>query len=284
MGGLTDILTWERRHWLLPIAFAAFFLASACGSEKKPVAAQFQFSPAAVTGTAALAAKGERLSAVLGCKGCHDTNLTGGEWINEPAFAILYSNNLTHSVQRLSDLQLETILRTGKRPDGRDVYEMPSEAFAPLSAPDMKALLAYLRTLKPAGHEWPAMKLGPEGRAELANGKFKPTASWVEEEKGKAPVDLGPELGRGRYLSHLACGECHTPTLAGKDEPFRPDLMVVSAYSRAEFEELMRKGVAKGGRELPLMSSVARGRFAPLAPDEVDAIYAYLSARAAQPQ
>jgi cytochrome c553 len=266
-----------RESWLTTLS--CVFLV-ACGKAPSDEPA---FSPNDVSAPATLVAKGERLSHVLGCRGCHGKDLAGKEWIDEPQFAVLYSSNLTHSVRRFDNAEIETILRTGVSPGGEDLWEMPSEAFAPLSDADMQAVLAYLRTLKPTGQDWPSLKLGPEGREEIAAGKFKPTKQWVQEEKGKAPIDLGAKHARGRYLSQLACGECHTPTLDGKDEPFRPNLTVVSAYNRADFESLMRKGVALGGRELPLMSGVARGRFSKLTADEVDAIYAYLSARAGQP-
>ena len=55
---------------------------------------------------------------------------------------------------------------------------------------------------------------------------------------------------------------------------------MVSAYSKADFMTLMITGKATGNRELPLMSSVARGRFAKLTPAEREAIYAYLVALA----
>lgn len=263
-----------RRSYLLAIAC---MMMVACG---KPAANQPMFSPEGMSTPAALIAKGKRLSYVLGCAGCHGEDLTGKEWINEPGFAVLYTSNLTHSVQRFSDADIENIVRIGMRPGGKDLWEMPSEAFAPLAAADMKALLAYLRTLKPRGKDWPAMQLGPEGKAEIKAGSLKPTATWVREEKGRVPVDLGPKHTRGRYLSQLACGECHTPTLKGNDEPFRPDLTIVSAYERGDFEALMRNGVGLGGRELPMMSGVARKRFSKLTSDEVDAIYNYLSERA----
>jgi hypothetical protein len=63
-----------------------------------------------------------------------------------------------------------------------------------------------------------------------------------------------------------------------------PDLNVVGAYSRADFRRLMRTGVATGGRQVGLMSEVARGRYAHFTDAEVDAIYDYLAARAARPQ
>lgn len=60
-----------------------------------------------------------------------------------------------------------------------------------------------------------------------------------------------------------------------------PDLIVVGAYTRAEFERLIMTGVPVGGRKLnPMMSGVAKTRFARLTPHERDALYAYLKARA----
>ncbi len=40
----------------------------------------------------------------------------------------------------------------------------------------------------------------------------------------------------------------------------------------------MREGVALGGRELRLMSRVARGRFSAFTEQELDALFAYLQA------
>ena len=45
----------------------------------------------------------------------------------------------------------------------------------------------------------------------------------------------------------------------------------------------MRTGNALGDRELPMMSGVARGRFAHLSDDEVRDLYAFLSERVARP-
>ena len=63
-----------------------------------------------------------------------------------------------------------------------------------------------------------------------------------------------------------------------------PDLIVVSAYSRDEFEKLMVQGVPNGPRKLNLMAAVAKGRFSQMTKAERDALYAYLKARAEQPQ
>ena len=90
-------------------------------------------------------AHGERLTWVLGCRGCHGTGLQGER------FYELYASNLTTDLPRYSDAQLERLMRDGLHPTGREVWAMPSELFQHLSGPDMTALIAYLRTIEPAG-------------------------------------------------------------------------------------------------------------------------------------
>ncbi len=46
----------------------------------------------------------------------------------------------------------------------------------------------------------------------------------------------------------------------------------------------MRDGIAVGGRELPMMSEIARVRFSQFQDDEVRALYDFLSARARDPR
>jgi hypothetical protein len=59
-------------------------------------------------------------------------------------------------------------------------------------------------------------------------------------------------------------------------------LVAAGAYTREQFETLMTKGIAAGGRKLkdPLMGEVARERFTHFTPHERDELYAYLKARA----
>lgn len=49
-----------------------------------------------------------------------------------------------------------------------------------------------------------------------------------------------------------------------------------ASYSPEEFAEFLRTGTAKGGRELPMMSGVARGRLKHLREEEMVSLHAYL--------
>jgi mono/diheme cytochrome c family protein len=229
-------------------------------------------------------AHGQRISHVLGCQGCHGEQLDGQLWDNDPkGYGVMWASNLTRSIPAMTDAQLRSLLTTGVHPRRRDLWVMPSELFQHLSANDLDALIAYLRTLPPRGKPSPDPVLGPRAIAEAKSGQVKPATALVEETERVGPADLGPDHMLGRYIARLTCAECHGPQLKGR-EGDTPNLIVASGYTRPEFEQLITKGVPTGGRKLkPLMQSVAKGRYSKLTTDERDALYRYLKALAAQP-
>ena len=56
----------------------------------------------------------------------------------------------------------------------------------------------------------------------------------------------------------------------------------MAAYSPEAFAELMRTGVALGGRKLGVMGAKARNNLSHLTEAEIAALYSYLHAQAAQ--
>jgi len=237
------------------------------------------FGGALVTDASDKIAHGKRIADVLGCTGCHGAGLQGKR------FYELYASNLTRDLHDYSDAELIRLLREGVRPDRRDVWGMPSEIFQHLSEPDLAALVAYARSLPPAGPPTqPPLPFEPETRKLIAEGKIKPAAEFVRETRSLGPVDLGPRHALGRYITRVSCAECHGPELKGNPGD-TPDLIVAGAYSRDEFERLMTDGIGKDNRKLkPLMAAVAKERFARMTRRERDALYVYLKARAEQPQ
>jgi len=256
-------------------------LAGACQQQKKAEqppakAPEITFDGAQVTNAAARIAHGERLSWTLGCRGCHREKMEGGQFYER------YASNLTRELPKYSDAEIEKLLRTGVPRDGRVLYGMPSEIFQHLSDADMKALIAELRTLKPGGKPTqPPKPWTKEAKELMAKGEIKPATVFVSERKHIYPADLGPGRKLGRYITSVTCAECHGAELKGQDK-FTPDLVAAGAYSRAEFETLMTKGIAANGRKLkdPLMGEVARERFSHFTAHERDELYAYLKTRA----
>ena len=227
---------------------------------------------------------GERLTFVLGCNGCHGRNLQGQPWEEDADLAISFSSNLTRALPAYSDAALVRAVRAGVRADGTALWSMPSEIFTELDPADLAAVIAYLRTFRPAGIVHPRIVFGPRGRREVAAGNYQPASTLVLARRGQGPVRFDAAHDQARYITRATCGECHGVTLTGDTWPDAPrsppDLNVAGAYTRADFHRLLRTGVAAGGRQVGLMSQVARNRFSHLTDAEVDAIYDYLAARA----
>jgi cytochrome c553 len=267
-------------------ALAVTLLLGACGRNTSPSQAQ----PAAIRFEAAAAPTpaqhGRRLARVLGCEGCHGADMQGRPWDEDADFAISFTSNLTRALPAYTDAQIERAMREGVRADGSEVWGMPSEIFTHLDAADMAALIAYLRTLRPAGSAHPRIVFGPGARREIAAGTFKPAPQLAREGRAVRPAALDGRHELARYMTRTTCGECHGLALTGHGTPpgRTPDLNVAGTYTRDQFRHLMRTGQPPGGRRLRLMGEVARGRFAHLTGREVDAIYDYLAARARQAQ
>src|SRR3954471_4560916 len=248
-----------------------------------PAPPQFERAVDGATGRSALVAHGARLATVLGGNGCHGADLAGHVWSDDPREAILFTSNLTRALPGYSDAELERTIRFGARPDRSPLWEMPSQIFTHLSAPDMAALIAWLRTMPPAGQAHPRIVIGPQGRELIARGEIEPAPKMVRDNLRVWPARVDGRHDWARYMIRATCAECHGLTLTGHhDDPAHspPDLVVAGGYSRAEFRHLMRTGEPTGGRRLGLMAQVARSRFAHFTDREVDAIYDYLKARA----
>jgi mono/diheme cytochrome c family protein len=271
-----------RRHLSLFLCLVA----AACGSPQR--ANVVAFDGAEGDGTPAQrVARGHRLATVLGCTDCHGPNLQGAQF--EPQmkqYGPIYASNLSRLVPGYSDAQIDAIVRRGTHPTRGSVWVMPSHIFQHLSAADLAAVIAFLRSVPPTGQPTPPPQFSALDRREIAAGKYKPEAKFVRETAAKRAPDLGPAHALGRYIAEVTCAECHRSTLTG--EPGHPpgsppDLVVAGAYSRDEFERLITQGVATGNRTLnPMMAGVATGRFSQLTSHERDALYAYLRARAEQ--
>lgn len=254
----------------------AFLGLAACSETAAPPTA---VSPQFERVSADVVEHGRRVSAVLGCTGCHGADLLGEDW-GDPAFGVLWTSNLTRAVPGYTDGQLEAAISGGVRPDGSALWGMPSHLFNRLSEDDMSAIIAFLRSRPPAGPIHPRPSFGVEGKAEIAAGTFKSAPTEIADADMTLPPDMGNDFALGRYLVRATCAECHGLDLRGgtphPGATARPDLRMVTAYDAAQFDRLLRTGVAIGDREVGLMSEVSRGRFSHFTEQELQAVHAYL--------
>jgi mono/diheme cytochrome c family protein len=233
--------------------------------------------------TAAQLADAPRQARVLGCLSCHGEGLKGKLMFDAPGFAKVFAPNITEVAATASDQQLAAGIRQGVGHDGRGLYIMPSAMFSRLEDRQTAALVAWIRTLPRAEGQRKGLSAGPIGRVLLVLGKFRPVPEMVAEYRTQAPLALGPQFEPARHLAATACSECHGPALsggtAGPDDK-APDLRIVAAYDPTHFRALLRTGRPPSGRDLGLMTIVAKNDFSHLTDAEIDALYAYLEARA----
>jgi mono/diheme cytochrome c family protein len=187
--------------------------------------------------------------------------------------------NLSRALARQTDADIDRAVRHGVGADGRRLWMMPSSAFAHLTDQETADLIAYLRTYKPTGEVQPRFQVGPIGRLGVLLGQFKSEPDTIKANGPLQLEDLGPEHAVGRQVAR-ACIECHGQTLKGSPFVKSPDLSMAASYDSADFEKLLRTGVAAGGRKLGLMSEAAPTRFNALTSEEIAALHGYLKARA----
>jgi mono/diheme cytochrome c family protein len=224
-------------------------------------------------------AEGQRLATIRGCVGaCHGKQGEGRVLLDEPMIGRVVAPNLTAAVRKYSDAELAVAIRNGVRPDGRSMVIMPSAAFVGLSDGDLGDIIAFLKSLPAVVGPGPSVSLGPFGRVGLAVGRFKTEAQFIAETT-PPPEAQSNEAAYGRYLARTICAHCHGTNLRGVSVPNpSPSLQVVAAYSPEAFTELIRTGVALGGRNLETMSGWASKLLSHLTDAEIAALYSYLHA------
>jgi cytochrome c553 len=232
---------------------------------------------------AAEMAEAPRLARVLGCLSCHGEGLKGKLMFDASGVAKVFAPNLTEVAAKASDQQLAAAIRQGIGYDGRALFIMPSPMFSNLTDRETTALVRWTRTLPVSAGQTKGFTVGPLGRVGLVLGWFRPAPAAVAEHRTQAPVALGPEHEAARHLAAIACTECHGPSLAGGvagPGEKTPDLRIAAGYDGAQFRSLLRTGRSPAGRDLGLMTTVSKNDFAHLTDGEIDALHAYLAARA----
>jgi mono/diheme cytochrome c family protein len=246
-----------------------------------------------VAGTPEQIVRGQALSDGF-CSGCHSRTgtLTGGLDVAQDLpvpIGSFVTPNFTPAGQlsRWSDGDILRAILNGVDKDGHWLIIMSYTDAGKLSDGDIRAVIAYLRSLPAAGKQTDnppdhlnllgVMMLGagmlPTGKGMLPTGK--PVSAGVVT----APP-RGPNLQYGEFiLSYRDCRGCHgdklTGGVPGQLAPLGPDLNLVTGWKFEEFVTTMRTGVDPNGHEL--------GKQMPWRPigrmgdEELRAVYEYLT-------
>ncbi len=168
---------------------------------------------------------------VVGCIDCHSTRDwkkfagptvpgtegKGGELFsreNAGVPGILYSKNITPTyLKKYSDGELYRLITTGVTKEGKAIFPlMPYLSYGKMDPEDVKAIIAYIRTLSPKEGSYPDSKYD-----------FPLNIIVRTIPHDAAPMqrpDPADTVKYGEYLVTIAaCGDCHTPMEKGQPIP-----------------------------------------------------------------
>jgi mono/diheme cytochrome c family protein len=239
-----------------------------------------------VAGTPEQIQRGQAISDGF-CSACHSKTgtLTGGLDIGEHfliPIGTFVSSNLTPAgrLSRWSDGDIFRAVRNSIDGDERWLIVMSYTNSRKLSDDDIRAVIAYIRSLPAAGKQTPNPPdhLNLLGVMMLGAGML-PQGNPVSTGIVTAPPKT-PTLQYGEYiLSYQDCRSCHgdklTGGVPGQLGPLGPDLNLVKRWKLAEFITTMRTGVDPNGHELSKqMPWQPIGR---MGDEELRAVYEYLT-------
>jgi mono/diheme cytochrome c family protein len=242
---------------------------------------------------------------IVGCGNCHSSRTPDGELIEgmelagnfvitEPGFSA-YAPNITPDMRTgigsWTDEEIIRAVREGVRPDGRVLGPPMSFVFyRNISDNDMRAIVAYLRSVPAVEHEVPAstydIPLPP---------------NWGPPVGSVPDVPRDDKVVYGGYLTNALghCTDCHTPLVNGQHDfsrrgaggnvfhnPFGYEFSALAAnitqhptmgigeWTDEEIKRAITQGISRDGREL--LPFMAFSFYKNISNEDLDAIVAYL--------
>lgn len=187
--------------------------------------------PAAAQQSAAdVLARGKVLFSVGGCANCHTDKKAkgpfsaGGAALKTP-FGNFFAPNITpnkeHGIGAWTDAQFIRAMREGIAPDGSNYFPVfPYTSFTYMTDEDLKAIKAYIFTLKPVDRPNRPHEVGFPFNIRFAQLFWK--LLFFDQGPYKPDAGKSAAWNRGAYLSLAVahCAECHTPRnfLGGLDK------------------------------------------------------------------
>ena len=252
------------------------------------------------------------MNGIVACGNCHtprnadatanaDLRLAGGFLIEEPEFRA-YAPNITQDLEtgigKWSDEDIMRAIREGIRPDGRVIGPpMPIHSYRNMSDTDVRAIVAYLRTVAPVHNVVPQSEY-----------YFPLPESWGPPIESVPDVSRNDSLAYGTYLGNALghCMECHTPMSDGAFDfsktgaggfvlrnPFGLELAAVSAnitphpqlgignWTDDEIKKAITEGIGQDGRKLVRIMGFDYYRH--MSDEDLDALIVYLRSLPVQP-
>jgi mono/diheme cytochrome c family protein len=170
------------------------------------------------------------MNSIVACGNCHTPKgpdgralagkeLSGGDPIDSPVFHAIPANitpDKETGIGNWTDEQIVNAIRNGKRPDGTIIGPpMPIAFYRDMSDSDAKAIVAYLRSIRPISN-----------KSAKSTYKIPLPAAYGPPVTHVADVPRTNHVAYGKYLATGLghCMDCHTPQVQG-----RPDMTKMGA-------------------------------------------------------
>jgi len=236
------------------------------------------------------------------CMPCHTGSnkeeFAGGLPLATP-FGTIYSPNITPDdetgIGNWTFADFKNAVHDGIRADGAYLYPaMPYDAFTKIEEDDLKALWAFLRSLKPIKKVRPANGLYfPFNIRELMLGW---RILFFDEGYYKPNPKKSPTWNRGGYIVEALahCNDCHTPrnlmgaTIASErfegaqlDNWYAPNITAktlkeVNKWDKAKMVDFLKNGAAENSTTLGPMHVVVHDSLSKLKDSDIEAVATYM--------
>ncbi|RLB56434.1 MAG: hypothetical protein DRJ42_03385 [Deltaproteobacteria bacterium] len=245
-------------------------------------------------------ARGEHLvNARYGCTECHGADFSGGEMINDAAFAIILGPNLTAGEGGLvADYDMadwDRSVRHGILPSGRQ-SAMPSGDYVLMTDRELSDIIAYIGSMDPVDNVVLAPTLGPVATILTALGKFPFSADLIGEHRHDHvanPPEAEPTVEFGRHLAGVCTG-CHRedftggPIAAGDPSWFPAANLTnhedgLAGWTYDDFVTSLRELRRPDGSEIRPPMALIAPYAAEMTDTEMQALWAFIESLEAQP-
>jgi len=281
--------------WLSTVLLAVAVVASGCHVPPQPPA-----------GRTDLERQGRHVLQLAGGCGCHGTNFAGwkaGSPDSLPralpygerfvgTYGVVPAANITQDLSgigRWTDDQIAQAVTDGVDPSGQQLSPaMPYRAYHGMAKSDVRALVAYLRTLPPVRNDVPAPSLqGP-----------LPEMGSLPPAPDTRPTE---DIALGRYIVRNVsfCADCHATRIAGfREKPLLGGTITIDGkqvnvpnitpdreggigtWSEEEIARYLRTGTRPdGGLAQSAMAGLILTSYSHFTPTEARAVAAYLKSQ-----
>lgn len=235
---------------------------------------------------------GEYLFKTRGCMDCHGADGSGSVVVDDKqAGLFVRAPNITSGgaspTRSYTDIDWVRTLRHGVKPSGQPLLVMPSEDYARMTDADVGAIVAYVRSLPPAGtgaaeiHEFPLPI-----KAAYLFGAIKDAAEKIDHTMPPTQEVGDTLLARGQYIAQ-GCTGCHGAHFSGGKIPgtppswpaaanltSAPDSAMARYATEVEFKAMLRTGKRPDGSEVSTVMPFKA--LAYMSDAEVDALFTFL--------